>query len=312
LASEVGSLRPNKICATERKSGMPRKKKSTAMPKQTPLERYITVLETVASAPDANLSDLAGLCRLPFSSMHRALHTLLRLKLVVPAAGRRGAYSLGPRLLRLLHAGLDEAWLRIKGQQILDELASQLNDTCFINKLVAKEVITVAWAAPENGARGYLVPGLTQPPHASASAKAILAYQPLSFIRKALPERLPKLCTKTKTKLKDVLADFEQVRARGYATCWNEYEQGVGAIACPVLIPDADVIYSVGITGLIDRLSRPPIDRYVDIIRYSADAIAQAIRHQHQNNGNPARELESVVSRALEIRRARPRSTKVA
>jgi len=287
-----------------------KKSSSAASAKQTPLERYITVLETIASAPNANLSDLAGLCHLPFSSTHRVLHTLLRLKLVVPASGKRGTYALGPRLLRLLHAGLDESWLRIRGQQVLDELALQLNDTCFINKLVAKEVITVAWAAPESGSRGYLVPGITQPLHASASAKAILAYQPLSFIRKALPDRLPKLCTETKTKFKDVLTDFESVRAQGFATCWNEYEKGVGAIACPVLLPDADVIYSVGVTGLIDRLAQQPIERYTSIIRGAADAIAQAIRYQQ--DVSPNRELQSAVARAFEPPRARPRSPRVA
>jgi DNA-binding IclR family transcriptional regulator len=290
--------------------GKPKKSNSIVSAKQTPLERYITVLETIASAPDASLSDLSGLCDLPFSSTHRVLHTLLRLKLVVPAGGKRGTYALGPRLLRLLHTGLDESWLRIRGQQILDELALQLNDTCFINKLVAKEVITIAWAAPESGSRGYLVPGLTQPLHASASAKAILAYQPLLFIRKALPDRLPKLCTETKTKFKDVLADFETVRAQGFATCWNEYEKGVGAIACPVLLPEADVVYSVGVTGLIDRFTQHPIEKYTSIIRSAADAIAQAIRFQRDGTSN--RELQSAVARAFELPRGRTRSPKVA
>jgi DNA-binding IclR family transcriptional regulator len=258
--------------------------------KQTPLERYITMLETIASAADANLSELAELCDLPFSSAHRVLHTLLHSRLVVAANGKRGEYMLGPRLLRLLHTGLDEAWLRIKGQQVIDELALQLNDTCFINKLIAKEVVTVAWAAPANEARGYLVPGITQPLHASASAKAILAHQPVAFIRKLLPDRLPKLCTDTKTKLKDVIADLAQVRAQGFATCWNEYEKGVAAIACPVLMPDADVIYSVGVTGLIDSLSGRPIEKYVSTIRAAADSIARAIQHGHKGKGASRRE----------------------
>src|ERR1700722_3634932 len=133
---------------------MGRPTRSRSAVKQSPLERYITMLETLASAPDANLSELAELCHLPFSSAHRVLHTLARSRLVVPAGGKRGEYVLGPRLFRLLHSGLDEAWLRIKGQQAIDELAQQLDDTCFINKLIGKEVVTVAWAAPENEARG--------------------------------------------------------------------------------------------------------------------------------------------------------------
>jgi DNA-binding IclR family transcriptional regulator len=250
--------------------------------KSSPLDRYISMLEAVATAPNANLSDLAGLCNLPFSSAHRVLHSLAGARLIVPAERQRGGYILGPRLLRLLHSGLDESWLRITGQQIIDELAQQLDDTCFINKLIGREVVTLAWAAPQRQARGYLVPGVTQPLHASASAKAILAYQPIGFIRQVIPAKLPKLCENTRVKLKDILADFEQVRAQGYATCWNEFEPGVGAIACPVFTIGGDVIYSVGTTGLIDRLSKSPIEKYTSVIRGAASTVARAIQLRSQ------------------------------
>jgi DNA-binding IclR family transcriptional regulator len=259
--------------------------------KKSPLDRYVTMLEAIASAPESTLSELAQLCHLPFSSAHRVLHTLIRSRLVVLADGKRGEYALGPRLLRLLHSGVDEAWLHIKGQQTIDALAEQLDDTCFINKLIGKDVVTVAWAAPDHQARGFLVPGITQPLHASASAKAIIAYQSIAFVRKIMPERLPKLCSQTKTKLKDVIADLEQVRAQGFATCWNEYEQGVGAIACPVMLPGTDVIYSVGVTGLMDRLSRQPIEKYTSLIRAAADSIARALAHRHERGP----ELRSLV-----------------
>ena len=290
---------------------MARTAKRRSAAKQSPLDRYVAMLEAIASAPDANLSELAALCGLPFSSAHRVLHTLVRSRLVVPADGKRGEYALGPRLLRLLHSGLDEAWLRIKGQQAIDELAEELDDTCFINKLIGKDVVTVAWAAPDHQARGFLVPGITQPLHASASAKAILAYQPVAFIRKVMPDRLPKLCTATKTKLSEIVAELEQVRAQGFATCWNEYEAGVGAIACPVLVPDAEVIYSVGVTGLMDRMSRQPLEKYTTVIRRAADALARAIQYRHHG----AHELRSAAGLGFDAprpfvrpARARPRT----
>lgn len=285
---------------TKRHTKKPRK---TSASKQTPLERYITMLETIAASGDANLSDLADLCHLPFSSAHRVLHTLLHSRLVVPTNGQRGGYRLGPRLMRLLHTGLDEAWLRITGQKIIDELALQLNDTCFINKLIGKEVVTIAWAAPESRVRGYLVPGITQPLHASASAKAILAYQPEPIIRKLLPARLPKLCTETKSTIKAVIADLESVRTKGYATCWNEYEKGVAAVACPVLLSDAEVVYSVGVTGLMDRLSAQPIDKIVGTIRYAAESIAQAVQHGNKSTGTHS----EVAAKPNASVKARPR-----
>lgn len=274
--------------AKERQPGKQKARKS-ASAKQVPLERYISMLEAIASASEANLTDLAELCRLPSSSAHRVLHTLLRAGLVIQTGGKRSQFALGPRLMRLLHAGHDDAWLHISGQRVIEDLAQAFNETCFINKLAGSTVVTIGWAAPRNDAWGYLVPGVTQPLHATASAKAILAYQPPDFVRKLLPARLPKLCAGTKTSLKALLLEFAQVRMCGFATCWNEFEEGIAAVACPVFLPNDTVIYSIGTTGLADRLSRRPVTYYATALQDAAARLADAIHPQPRKNG-PGRE----------------------
>ena len=136
-----------------------------------------------------------------------------------------------------MHAGSDTAWLTISAQPILDRLANEIADTCYLARLVGHEVISVAWATPNDGLRGYVVPGHTLAPHVAASAKAILAFQPQALADEALSGPLPKLTAKTKTKRKDINEDYRAVRENGYATCWDEMEIGLGAIAVPIHLP---------------------------------------------------------------------------
>jgi DNA-binding IclR family transcriptional regulator len=246
----------------------------------SPLERYFGVLESIAASVNGrSVSEIAETCDLPIGTAHRLLQNLQYAELVTSVGSKRKDYRLGNRLLRLLHAGSDTAWLTISAQPILDKLANEIADTCYLARLVGHEVVSVAWAAPMDGLRGYVVPGHMLAPHVAASAKAILAFQPQALVDKAVSAPLPKLTAKTRTKRKDIDKDYRSVRENGFATCWNEMEIGLGAIAVPIHLPDIGVIYSVGTAGLIDRLTRRPVIETVALLRAAVEPLVRALRN---------------------------------
>ena len=245
---------------------------------EAPLERYFSALESIAASVDGrSVSEVAESCGLPIATAHRLLQNLQHAGLVVSSGSKRRDYRLGKRLLRLLHAGSDTAWLTISVQPILDKLANEIADTCYLARLVGHEVVSVAWAAPRDGLRGYVVPGHTLAPHVAASAKAILAFQPQTIVDKALSGPLPKLTAKTKAKRKDIDKDYRTVRENGYATCWDEMEVGLGAMAMPIHLPETGVIYSLGTAGLIDRLTRRPVTETVELLRAAIEPMTRAL-----------------------------------
>jgi DNA-binding IclR family transcriptional regulator len=207
--------------------------------------------------------------------------------LVVGAGGKRKEYRLGGRLLRLLHAGSDEAWLAIAVQPILEKLANEMSETCYLARLNGQEVVSVAWAAPNDGLRGYVVSGRTLAPHVAASAKAILAFQSEEIIGKALVGPLPKLTPKTKINRKEVEREYKRVRETGFATCWDEMEIGLGAIAIPIHLPDIGVVYSLASAGLIDRLMQRPISETVAMLSSALDPIIKAMRNRQRSHQPP-------------------------
>lgn len=245
---------------------------------EAPLERYFSALESIAASVDGrSVSEVAESCDLPIATAHRLLQNLQHAGLVVSSGSKRRDYRLGKRLLRLLHAGSDTAWLTISVQPILDKLANEIADTCYLARLVGHEVVSVAWAAPRDGLRGYVIPGHTLAPHVAASAKAILAFQPQTIVDKALSGPLPKLTPKTKAKRKDIDKDYRTVRENGYATCWDEMEIGLGAIAVPIHLRNIGVIYSFGTAGLIDRLTRRPVTETVALLRAAIEPMTRAL-----------------------------------
>jgi len=250
------------------------------MAKQSPLERYILVLEEVASASQAGLglSDVARRCRLPVPTAYRIVQGLIKTGLLVPGeAGKQ--YVLGSRLFRLLLAGTDDGWLKIASQPILDRLADKVHVTAYLAQLVGQKVISISWAVPESGLRSKVYPGDVMPGHAAASAKAILAHQPDNIVRRAFSGHLDRFTPQTKTEIAQIQREHARIRKDGFATCWNEMELGLGALACPIAIDGLGVQYAVAITGLTARLKDRPVDERVATLKQSAEQLKRVIEN---------------------------------
>jgi DNA-binding IclR family transcriptional regulator len=243
-----------------------------------PLERYFRLLETIAASSAAlGVSELAKQCDLPLATAHRLLQNLQGADLVASTGGSRKDYQLGQRLLRLLHAGSDAAWLTISVQPVLDRLAKEFGDTCYLAKLTGCEVVSVAWAVPNDGLRANVIPGYTMPPHVAASAKAILAFQTPEVIDRALAPPLSRLTQETKVARREIAKEYAEVRKNGFATCWNEMELGMGAIAVPIPLVEVGTIYSLGTAGLVDRLTRRPLRQSLQALRAAVVPLSKAL-----------------------------------
>ena len=220
----------------------------------SPLERYLRLLEIIAAFPDQlALADVATLSDLPKTTAHRLLKGLVKAELASGGQGGR-AYSVGPRLSRILHATADDGWLEALVRPDLAALADGSDEACYLTKLVGNRVLVAVSQAPEVRWRSYVQPGIEMPPHAAATGKAIIAYQDEALIRRALAAELPKLTVNTRNDEAWIREEFERVRERGYATCIGEIDEGLAAIAAPVLQDDGMVLYSVGMTGPIQRI----------------------------------------------------------
>ncbi len=294
-------------------ASLPSRARPVAAIRQRPLERYIAALETIAAANTSGLAltELAQCCHLPAATTYRILQGLLSANLIMARPGRSKEYVVGPRLFRLLHAGIGDSWLQMAAQPILDRLVEELNETCFVTQLVGKKVISIAWAVPDDGLRNKVYPGDVMPPHAAASAKAILAYQDDAFVPHILGVR-EQFTTRTKTELARIREEYVRVRRDGFAMCWDEMDIGLGAIACPIAVEGLGVQYAVAVTSLTSRLEKRPIKEIVALLTRAATELRQSIECGSSDTGSlnrlkrrPARATTGVASPARKRQRSR-------
>lgn len=242
------------------------------------LSRYALVLDTVAQASDGlALTEIAQRTNLPQATAYRLVHALIHVGFL-SQSDRRKYYVLGSRLLRLISAGVPHRTIRQLAQPILERLAADYGETAFIAKLEGDEVETVAVALPQGEKQAFVHPGRSMPFHAAASAKAILAFADNQLIGSFLAKPHAQFTARTKISQDDIAAELAKVREQGFATCDQELDPGVLSYACPVRVGGSDVVYSLGLVGLADRLRGSPSAKVVAALKMAAEMLSAAIR----------------------------------
>ena len=239
------------------------------------LTRYAAVLDALAAAPEGlSLTEVVRATGLPRGTAHRLLGALRGVGFIAGRDGRK-VYGLGPRLLRLLHLGQAPAAVEAAVRPLLDGLTARFGETAFLAKLAGREVRSVAMRLPDNESQSYVQPGRVMPAHATASAKAIWAYQADGAVAALLAEPRGRFTEKTRTSEAELRADLERARQSGFAVCDGELDPGVLSFACPVHLDGAGVLYSIGMVGLSQRLGRFESGEVVAALQAAAAAFAK-------------------------------------
>jgi DNA-binding IclR family transcriptional regulator len=242
------------------------------------LERVALILESVAAATDGlTLNEIAARLDLPVPTVHRLTGNLLRLGYLEGARGR-SRYHLGMRLLRLAHSGLSTESIRVAVAAVLQDLADQFDETAYMVRLHGYELKLLTHVFPSLTSRTVIHPGDHFPVNATSSGKAIIAFQHGAIADRAIEGPHEKYRPGTLTDSRKIRLELARVREDGYAVSDDEYDAGVYAVACPVHVGGAGVLYSVGVVGLRERfLMKYELDDIVAALKGAADKLGQVL-----------------------------------
>lgn len=244
--------------------------------KERPLDRYIAVLERVAEFSDGlSALEVERLLHLPKTTVNRLLKTLVEADLLEIGSNKARSYVLGGRLLRLLHTSPSDGWIESVSQKPLQNLAEATGETAFLVKLTGNEIRSVSSEAPDTPVRTYVVPGRVMPPHASATAKAVLAWQTEEVLESIINQPLERLTNNTSVNRTSLRKELDLVRRQGYAVERGEHVEGLASIGCPVLTPQIGIIYAVGLTGPSDRITGAGFEAHVKSIQETAEFLGR-------------------------------------
>lgn len=220
------------------------------------VDRAISVLEILARDGSAGVSEVATEIGVHKSTAFRLLSALEQRGLVEQAEDR-GKYELGFGLVRLASSVPGRLDLVRQARPVCEQLAADVGET--VNLAVARSTFAVNLDQVRGPAAVSVQNWVGQltPLHATSSGKVLLAHLPTPQRKAVLDEAgLPAFTTKTVRSRRALETQLATVRADGYATTLEEYEDGLNAIAAPVHDHTGAVIGAVSVSGPAYRLGR--------------------------------------------------------
>jgi IclR family acetate operon transcriptional repressor len=133
--------------------------------------------------------------------------------------------------------------------------------------------------------------------HATATGKALTAFDEFSQIEDLIQNPMTAFTQKTITSVAEFQADLARVRERGYAIDDEELTPDVRCVAAPIFDFFGAVIGCVGISGPASRMSDERLGVMGSRIRDAADAITQKL------GGRPPQRVDTPPSPLLKTER---------
>lgn len=240
-------------------------------------DRALAIIDYVSELGDFALSDLLRDLRLPRSSAHGLLATLVsRGWLEHNTETHR--YRLGLRAWSVgqTYSGhVDVA--RVAGP-VMDELRDQLAETIQLARLHGIENVYLAISEARRPMRLASSVGMRLASHATGVGKVLLAeLDPADAEKRLRAQVLPRFTDRTVVDPDNLLAILDHARRRGWATDDEEFLSGCRCIAVPVYNDGSGLIIAMSVTAPASRVGADWPSGPVQALRQAADTIRQRI-----------------------------------
>lgn len=224
------------------------------------VDRAITLLQILAASGPARVTDLARELGVHKSTTSRLLAILERRGLV-HRVDDGASFVLGNGIALLAARAARPRSLPDLSRQVLSDLSAVTGETASINVLTDDgQVLTVEQVLGTSGLTGFNWLGERSAPHATAAGKAMYAHLSQADLDRLLPDEFPKFTEHTLDK-QGLLDELPTIRSLGFATCRDELELGLSAVAAPVF-DSTGLVAAVSVSGPTLRIFG---DRHRDI-----------------------------------------------
>jgi DNA-binding IclR family transcriptional regulator len=236
----------------------------------TAIAKALTILELSGQDEPVSLARLIEATGLPRSTVVRIVGELLERDFLERA--ERGHYRAGPAIRALARFSSAESMINERARAQLRELVSQTGETAHYAVYEDGFAVYVDKVDGQHPVRAYTQIGGRSPAYATATGKALLAWQPVEEIKRVAAGATA--YTKSTHATPSAIEGEERaVRERGYAVNRGEWREGVWGIAAPVFGPDGAVLAAFGLSGPEARI-RGKIKAYAELVLAHAARIS--------------------------------------
>lgn len=241
------------------------------------LDRSLKLLELVAEADGAVLTDLADRSAMAPSTVHRLLTSLAQHGMVAHD-DETGAWTIGVKAFEIGTAYLRFRKLGTISRPFLKRLMEESGETANIAIEEDGDVVFISQAESHAPMRAFFRPGRRGPIHASGIGKAILSTWADSQIEALLKGRsLQHFTDKTRDTLPKLLTDMTEIRSRGWSIDDEEHTLGMRCVAAPIFDEYGEAVAGISISGPAVRLPDDKVAALGPVVRAAAGELTKAM-----------------------------------
>jgi IclR family transcriptional regulator, acetate operon repressor len=259
------------------------------------LTRALALLEAVAQSHHGlTLTELAQTVGLPPSTAHRLLTTLQQARFVRfdPLAS---LWQVGVQAFVVGNAFARTRDVLTMARPRMHRLMEESGET--VNLYVADEggeAVCMGQVECRQLMRAIARPGGRVKMHCSGAGKAILAWMGEREVGRVLERHgLPRVTERTLATPKELRADLEQVRRRGYAVDDEEHAVGLRCVAAPILDEHGAPLAGISVSGPTARIPDHRLSLLGAMVAEAAHAVTAEAGGlsavQDQLRGGPSR-----------------------
>ena len=241
------------------------------------LDRSLKLLELVAEADGATLTDLADHSGMAPSTAHRLLTSLAGHGMVAHDA-ETGAWTIGVKAFEIGTAYLRFRKLGTISRPFLKQLMEDCGETANVAIEEEGDVVFISQVESHSPMRAFFRPGHRGPIHASGIGKAILSTWTDARIAALLAGRdLRHFTGKTRDTLPALLDDIAMIRSRGWSIDDEEHTLGMRCVAAPIFDEYGEAVAGISVSGPAVRLPDARIETIGPIVGAAAEALTKAM-----------------------------------
>lgn len=227
--------------------------------------------------PVLSALDVSQQLTMPRSTTYRYLQSL-RFSGLLEDDTSSGGFRLGPRILQLARVARKGLGLSEIALPHMRDLAASTGEAVLLTRRSGQQVVCVERVESQHRIRLSYERGHVLPPHAGASAKVLLAWQPLEEIDQLFGSlKLARYTDRTVTDPNKLRLQLEEIHQAGYAVSDGEVDVGVRGIAAPIFGPERQVVAGISTVGPAFRLDDRLLPRIIEATRHTAETISHRL-----------------------------------
>jgi DNA-binding IclR family transcriptional regulator len=226
-----------------------------------------------------SVADIAKKTKMPRGTAHRIIRTMRELGLLEQER-QRDQYRLGMKLFEIGTTVLANMDLHREAKSSVESLTRVSGETVHLSVFDGVNSTVINRTDPEGNRVNTLFVLESSPAHATSSGKAALAFQPEAAIEKFISLGLRRISPNTITDPRQLRAELERVRERGYAIDNEELNPGTKCVGAPIRNASGRVFASLSVSGPARRFTADRIEAFSELVKQYAGAVSAQLGYR--------------------------------